>query len=59
MKWENDPDRYEKYMILDAIVKYSYEFKNREASAVSIKELSHFIDDFITMQKFKDMNFDT
>jgi len=47
MKWGNDPLRNEKYLILDAIIKFNLYFIKRDASKISIKEIYDFIDCFI------------
>jgi hypothetical protein len=47
MKWDDDINKYEKHLIMDAIVKFSEEFDGKDAGQISIKDLGDFIDKFI------------
>jgi hypothetical protein len=53
MKWNNDPDRYEKYLLLDCIIKFSNVFRDKDASEISLRQLFNFIDQFILDEKNK------
>lgn len=50
MKWENDFFGNKKHMILDAIIAYSNKFRDKDASEISLKELTEFIDNFFERQ---------
>ena len=51
MQWDNDPLKNEKYLILDAIIKFSRTFRGKDPSEISMKDLSDFIDDFFEEEK--------
>jgi vesicle coat complex subunit len=44
--WKNDPERAEKLMLLDALIKYANEFRDVEPSEISVTVLARFIDKF-------------
>ena len=46
MKWDDDKNCYEKKLLLDAIIKFSNEFRGLDASEISLKSLYDFIDRF-------------
>jgi len=50
MKWDNDPLRNEKYLILDAIIKFSFTFRDKDPPEISLKALTDFIDDYLGKQ---------
>ncbi len=54
MKWQTDPYRYEKYLLLDGIIKFSKVFRDKDPSEISLKDLNDFIDDFIFDQNILD-----
>lgn len=47
MKWEDDPVRDEKYLILDAIIKFRGKFEGKKDDEITMQDLSDFIDEFI------------
>jgi len=51
MKWDGDPFREQKYLILDAIIKFSFDFRDKDASKISVRQLSEFIDKFMNGRK--------
>lgn len=46
MKWDNDPLRYEKYLIFDAIIEFSKAFRFKEPYEISMGDLTEFTDKF-------------
>jgi len=44
--WDNDSLGNKKHMILDAIIAFGNKFRDRDASHISLKELTDFIDKF-------------
>lgn len=46
MKWDDDDNCYEKRLLLDAIIKFSNEFRNLDAAEISLGSLYDFIDRF-------------
>lgn len=46
MKWDDDDLKHEKYLILDAIVKFSQTVEGQEFKNISLKSLMEFIDKF-------------
>lgn len=44
--WKNDPERAEKLMLLDALIKYANEFRDVEPNEISVTVLRKFIDAF-------------
>lgn len=51
MQWDKDELKYEKYLVMDAIIKFSQHVKGRFDYEISIKELSEFIDNFFAQWK--------
>ena len=49
MKWDNDPLKYEKYLIFDGIVKFSQTFQ--VAGDISIRSLTDFVDKFFEIEE--------
>jgi hypothetical protein len=55
MKWSDDDLRDYKYLVLDAIVKFSQSFEGTDFSNISIKNVHDFVDDFFK-KKFLRVN---
>lgn len=51
MKWDDDPWRYEKFLVMDAIIKFSASMEGKEIGSISIKILQDFIDEFFKKWK--------
>lgn len=47
MKWENDPQKYEKLFLLDAIMQLSQEFQGLNFDSLTYHDIQSFIDEFI------------
>ncbi len=47
MKWQNDPHKYEKYLVLQGIIKFNDVFAEKDPSDISVRQVTDFIDDFI------------
>ena len=47
MKWKNDEFIYEKYLLLDAIIEFGNKFRDKDASKISLSELTDFIEKFM------------
>ena len=47
MKWGNDRFKYDKYLLLDGLVKFGNTFKERDPSSISFKEVCDFIDIYV------------
>jgi hypothetical protein len=52
MKWDDDRNCYEKRLLLDAIIKFSNEFRDLDAEEISLKSLYDFIDRFFEDKKY-------
>jgi len=46
MKWDGDKNCYEKRLLLDGIIKFSYEFRDLEVEEISMNMLYEFVDRF-------------
>jgi len=51
MIWDEDPLGYEKYLVLDAIIKFSEAFEGKSSSDISMSELTDFIELFFKKRK--------
>ncbi len=51
MKWDDDVNCYEKLLLLDAIIKFSNQFRDLDAAEISLKSLYDFIDRFFEEKK--------
>ena len=51
MNWKDDENRYEKFLVLDEIIKFSSEYVNKDLNEISFKELLEFIDKFVDNYK--------
>ncbi len=54
MKWDNDPHKYEKHLILDAIIRFSNAFHDEKIGNVSIKDCADFIDNYIEEKRINE-----
>ena len=54
MKWDNDPLRYEKLLLMDAIIAFSKSCEGKEFGDISVRNLTDFIDRFCETQKESD-----
>ncbi len=46
MKWDDDPNCYEKRIVFDAIVDFSREFDGVDPEDISIRLIFAFVDEF-------------
>lgn len=46
VKWDGDPLKYEKYLMMEGIIKFSQTCEGKEFGEISIKNLTDFIDKF-------------
>ena len=53
MKWDNDPLRERKYLIMDAIIKFSQICEGKSFGEISLKNLMDFVDKFCEIEKDK------
>jgi hypothetical protein len=52
MKWENDPHRFYKELIFDAILAFGRIIKSKEMYEISIRDIYNFVDDFFEKRGF-------
>lgn len=48
MKWQEDPLKYEKYLVFDAIIEFYQQQKGNDLSQITLDMIIKFTDDFFS-----------